>query len=847
AIQRWIQKVVHIPRHQTRMQQFLLKRTRERLLNEIAREQRIARSRAALPPVTGPGIVAAFYAPWQETGLNSLRKFAPQMTHVLPAWVHLNDDGRTLDFHDWDPAMVPHNLEVLEVARTNNLNIVPVFSNAQQSDFEPLRVHRFLQDPGAQNALIVQLRNWVLTNRFQGINVDFENLKDEDYALLDSFLARMKADFAPHHLIVSADIEATTPVDWKRISSICDFVVVMAYDEHGAGPTPGPIASMGWYRQVLQRAVRSVPREKLVIGLGNYGYDWMKGRDWADPLTYQQALVLAKEYRQETPDKVVDFDDDALNPTFWYVDENQKEHEVWLLDGVTAANQWMLAQSYGIRGVGVWVLGSTDPSIWKFLDRNKLTTPLNPGTLRTIEYPFDVEFDNGLGEISHVSQLPTRGERSLEVDPNTNLILDEVYRVFPTSYVISRTGYKEKQIALTIDDGPADPYTGQILDELKKYDVKATFFLIGENAERYPNLVKRIWAEGHEIGNHSYTHPNIGAIPEQRARFELNATQRVFQSIIHRSTLLFRPPYNADAEPSSAEEVIPVKLATSLNYVTVLEFLDPQDWNTEERQPDGSVHTRTAPEMLDTLLKQLEIEKGSCILLHDGGGDRTETVKLIPMLITELRKRGYTIVPVSSLMNSTRDAINPPVKSSDTLMLANDRVVFETMYLAELFLTVAFISAIVLGTVRVLFVTVLALIAKAKERRQQFDTSYQPPVSVVIAAFNEEKVISRTIEAVLVSNYPSLEVIVVDDGSADDTAGEVLRRFSDRTNVRVMRQENAGKAAALNRGIATATGEIIIALDADTIFRPDTIEKLVRRFSNPTVGAVAGNVKVGNR
>ncbi|MGZ7032501.1 MAG: glycosyltransferase, partial [Thermoanaerobaculia bacterium] len=292
---------------------------------------------------------------------------------------------------------------------------------------------------------------------------------------------------------------------------------------------------------------------------------------------------------------------------------------------------------------------------------------------------------------------------------------------------------------------------------------------------------------------------------------------------------------------------IPVKLATSLNYVTVLEFLDPQDWNTEERQPDGSVHTRTAPEMLDTLLKQLEIEKGSCILLHDGGGDRTETVKLIPMLITELRKRGYTIVPVSTLMNSTRDAINPPVKSSDTLMLANDRVVFETMYLAELFLTVAFISAIVLGTVRVLFVTVLALIAKAKERRQQFDTSYQPPVSVVIAAFNEEKVISRTIEAVLVSNYPSLEVIVVDDGSADDTAGEVLRRFSDRTNVRVMRQENAGKAAALNRGIATATGEIIIALDADTIFRPDTIEKLVRRFSNPTVGAVAGNVKVGNR
>ena len=837
-----------IPHRQTRMQQFLLKRSRDRFLSEVARERRAQAARMKPSLVNGPGIVAAFYAPWQETGFHSLHKFGKNMTHLLPAWVHLNSDGRTLDFHDWDPALVPQNIDVINEARANTLNILPVFSNAQQADFDADRVHTFLTNPRVQDEIIAQLRNWLLMNRFQGINVDFENLHDEDYALLAPFLQRMKTAFAPSHLAVSADLEASRPVNWKQISNICDFVVVMIYDEHASGAVPGPIASMDWYRKVLQRAVSNVPRAKLVIGLANYGYDWMQGRDWADPVTYQGALVLAKEYHPDVPtEKIVDFDADALNPTFSYVDDDGKDHEVWLLDAVTAANQWMLAQSYGLRGVAVWVLGSTDPALWNFIDRNKLRMPVNTAVLRTIEYPYDVEFVGDAGEISHVSATPTRGSRSLEVDQNTGLVLDEVYQKFPTSYVITRTGYKEKKIALTIDDGPADPYTADMLDELKALNVKATFFMIGENAERYPNLVKRIWREGHEIGNHTYTHPNIGAMPKERAILELNATQRVFQSILHRSTLLFRPPYNADAEPRNRDEVVPIEIASQLNYVTVLEFLDPQDWNTEERFPDGSIHHRTAQEMLNTLLTQLDTEKGNCVLMHDGGGDRTETVKLIGMLVPELRKRGYEFVTVSDLINSTRDAVNPPVTSADSLMLANDRIVFETMYLAEVFITIAFISAIVLGALRVLFVTVLALIARARERRLRFDDSYRPPVSVVIAAYNEGKVIARTIDAVLRNNYPDLEVIVVDDGSKDDTSGEALRIAAAASNVKLIRQENAGKAAALNNGIGAAKGEIIIALDADTIFKADTIEKLVRRFADANVGAVAGNVKVGNR
>ncbi|HEX9502238.1 MAG TPA: glycosyltransferase [Thermoanaerobaculia bacterium] len=846
-IRRAVKRSLRLPPHLTRLQLFAAKQERKKLLAQIQHDNQVYAARAAKPPIKGTNIVAAFYAPWLETGLHSLKANASHMTHLMPSWVHLQPGAKGLDFHDWDPAMVPHNNDVLKIARENNLNIMPVFSNAQMSDFDSERVHILLTDTKVQTDRILELRRWVLMNRFQGINVDLENIPDADYPLYLPFLRHMKTLFGQYNLGVSVDLEAGREMDWREASSICDFVVVMAYDEHGsATKAPGPIASIGWYRGVLDHAVRDIPADKLVIGLANYAYDWADNRDWADPMSYQSALFTAEKYHAgETPEQIVDFDDKNLNPTFEYEDDAGTHHVIWFLDAVTAANQWLLARNKGVRGIAVWVLGSTDPSIWEFIDRRTLNRPPNTKKLETVNVPYDVDFE-GEGEIAHVYSNPINGSRSLEIDPGTGLIVDESYHTFPKSYVITRSGYRPKMIALTIDDGPAPPYTDEMLDELKSAGVKATFFLIGQNAERYPSLVKRIWKEGHEIGNHSFTHPNIGAISERQARLELTATQRVLQSLLHRSTLLFRPPYNADAEPTSKEEVTPIQIASDMHYITVLEFIDPQDWNTQTVE-NGSVHHRTAEEMLQSVQQQLAMEHGSSILLHDGGGDRSETVRLIPLLVTELSKQGYKFVTVSELIGKTRDEVNPPVGNSDKLLLANDRIVFEAIYIFELFLSIAFVTAIVLGALRVFFVTVLALISTYKARRAKFDDAYRPAVSVVIAAFNEQKVISRTIRAVLSNRYEPLEIIVVDDGSSDGTSDEVIRDFADHPNVRLLTQPNGGKASALNRGIADATGEIIIALDADTIFGRHTIAYLVRHFVNDNVGAVAGNVKVGNR
>ena len=360
--------------------------------------------------------------------------------------------------------------------------------------------------------------------------------------------------------------------------------------------------------------------------------------------------------------------------------------------------------------------------------------------------------------------------------------------------------------------------------------MKAAFFVIGENAERHPDLVRREWREGHEIGNHTFTHPNMGAVGRERATMEMNATQRAIQGILGRSTILFRAPYNADAEPVSAEEVRPIQVASDLGYITVGELIDPQDWNLTQPGPGGNMVPRTSGDLVQSTLKQIKEVKGNAVLLHDGGGDRSRTVEALKSLIPELRKAGYSLVAVSELVGKPRDAVMPALRREDQLVVGVDRAFFETLFTFETVLRLAFIVAIFLGIGRVLLLVPMALLARLKGRRAVYDARYRPEVSVLIAAYNERPVISSTIQSVLSSEYLIKEVVVVDDGSKDGTTEEVQRAFAEEPRVKLLIQANAGKAAALNRAVAESSGEILVCLDADTQVGPKSVGLLARHF-----------------
>src|SRR5204863_2644985 len=283
------------------------------------------------------------------------------------------------------------------------------------------------------------------------------------------------------------------------------------------------------------------------------------------------------------------------------------------------------------------------------------------------------------------------------------------------------------------------------------------FFLVGTNAERYPKLVRRIVNEGHEIGNHTYYHPDLSECGPEHVRLELNATQLLLETITGRSTTLFRPPYSADTNPSQLDELIPLQIAEDLNYMVVMESIDPQDW---------------AKPGADTILQRVKQQRhdGSIILLHDAGGDRSQTVEALPKILDWLHTRGDSVVPLSTLLGTTRDDLMPRLQQDgQSLARIVSATGFRIYHTVEEFLWAFLIVATVLVVIRTLIVIWLAY-----RFRRLPKSEFARPVSVVIAAYNEGKVIASTLRALLRSDYKGeIEVIVSDDGSRDETAAEV--------------------------------------------------------------------------
>jgi peptidoglycan-N-acetylglucosamine deacetylase len=787
---------------------------------------------SSLRPRSDRPLAIGFYPSRVETSTEELsypdlKRIGSKLDWFVPAWLNLQGPNLALTQH-----LDKHALSA--IAETNpSMVILPMVQNASNATWDGQGLARLLADPERRHALLNGIVAFVGNNRFQGAVVDFEQLPQTAYPDLHSFLAELSAAFAPHGWI----IVVATPFDddswpYADYAKLIDYTLLMAYDEHDDTGDAGSIAGQSWFEENLDNRMRVLSPSRTIIGLGNYGLDWTEGQP-GSAMTFEDAAVAARDSQAQ-----IVFDDQTNNPHFSYMEDDNTKHDVWFLDAVTAYNQIHAADVYEPAGYALWKIGSEDPSIWSVVGRRYNATA--PAALRNIPTTQDVDFE-GQGEILRVEAQPTPGTRTVEVDKDTGDIDDETYTRLPTSYVIRQAGYSQTKLALTFDDGPDPEYTSEILDILKAKHVTATFFIIGENAEAYPGLVQRMLAEGQEVGNHTFTHPNLADTPDAAVGLELNATQRLFQALTGRSLRMFRPPYLGDAAPASEAEIEPVMIAQDLGYVTIGVGVDPVDWQL----PGAETMIRR---VLATIHSNNPDARGSMILLHDSGGDRSQTVAMLPGLIDKLRAQGYQLVPVSDLAGITREQANPRLPVTATLF--TDRLVFLTLSWLGTVLYYCFLAAIALGISRLVVLCSLALWNRHREAAQ-FDSpaslSVQRSVSVIIPAFNEEKVIGTTIERILASADVSVQVVVVDDGSRDQTADLVRKRFGSDRRVQLVSIPNGGKARALNVGLAHAQGEVVVALDADTQFERDTIARLARWFVDPHVGAVAGNAKVGNR
>jgi cellulose synthase/poly-beta-1,6-N-acetylglucosamine synthase-like glycosyltransferase len=317
---------------------------------------------------------------------------------------------------------------------------------------------------------------------------------------------------------------------------------------------------------------------------------------------------------------------------------------------------------------------------------------------------------------------------------------------------------------------------------------------------------------------------------------ELNSTQRLFDSRLGIHSLLFRPPYATDIEPETVDQVDPLVYTSAMGYYTIGMQIDPSDWS----RPGVDA-------IVKAVVTAAENHQGNIVLLHDSGGDRTETIAALPQIIEQLQAKGFEFVRVSNLIGKTPEEVNPVIhEEKDPFIFSNNTLFVAGRWLNWL-VYYLFLMGIFLGILRLLFMVTLAVIQKHQAKKRLVHQDFQPLVSVLIAAYNEEKVIGRTVRNLLNSTYKNFEVIIIDDGSQDGTFAHVQEHFGIERKIRMYRKENGGKSAALNFGLQKARGEVVIVLDADTLFDRQTIEKLIQPLADQQVGAVAGNAKVGNR
>jgi cellulose synthase/poly-beta-1,6-N-acetylglucosamine synthase-like glycosyltransferase/peptidoglycan/xylan/chitin deacetylase (PgdA/CDA1 family) len=398
--------------------------------------------------------------------------------------------------------------------------------------------------------------------------------------------------------------------------------------------------------------------------------------------------------------------------------------------------------------------------------------------------------------------------------------------------LVSRDISAGKAIALSFDDGPDPRWTPRIAATLRRLGVTATFFVVGSEVVRHPDIVRQLHRQGFELGNHTFTHADLSALPGWERRLQIGLTENALAGTVGLRARLVRPPYSSVPAAVTRRQAEALEQLARDGYDITLADFDGEDW----RRPGVDAIVSAATPQGST---------GGIVLLHDGGGDRSQTVDALERLVPELRARGFRFVTVSELAGLPRSQVELP---EGRWGRARGRMLIGTLAVARW--TTAGLGFVLVGVALLFVARVFLLFGFARRhvrlvRGRPPEEELAPAVSIVVPAFNEAVGIERAVRSLAASKYPAFEIVVVDDGSSDGT-GELVDRL-ELPGVSVMRQPNAGKPAALNRGIEESRHEIVVMVDADTVFEPTTLRNLVQPFRSSGVGAVSGNTKVGNR
>lgn len=769
-------------------------------------------------PMPLPANAVVAFMQDEPNSVASLERHVASIDVVIPDWFALAGPGCTLKEHIDEKSQ--------RVLGRSDVIVLPRLANNPGDVFQGPETSKFLADAAARACLIKALIPRLVALGAEGLNLDLEELRPEDSDSFLKFLVELRTALHAKSMRLAVDVPFSDPAfDYEYIGDVADAVMVMAYDQHYSESKPGPITSKKWLDESLAELLPRIPPDRVVIVLGNYGYDWTLSETPkpAEDLSFRATMDLAR-----VADAAPVFEEGIENVHFGYKDDAGETHEVWFEDALTLYNEAKSLESRGVTRIGLWRLGTEDETLWSFLGADG---PVGPDKLASVP-PVKSVGIYGEGEVYMIRGEPQSGSRDIVVAADGSIARAAYGRV-PSGFVVEKRGGKGKQIALTFDDGPDADNTGKLLDVLRDLKVSAAFFVVGEQAVTEPELVVREAEEGHLVGNHSYSHPHLESLTPREAAAELAKTQRLIEGLTNHRSALFRAPFIADIDLEEQPDLAVLRIALQHNYLYVGANVDPADWKAP-----------SADAIVSKVISDVTTNVGKIIVCHDGGGDRSKTIAAVARFVPELRKRGYEFVSLDKLLGIGRDELAAAVPPSERILSASDAAMAYARGWGWTALAVLFFVCTVLSILRILFLGTLTLSDLRKKAPEK--PGFEPLVTVVVPAFNEAKVILSTLRSLLSSKYKNLEIVVVDDGSTDDTVAIVTAFIREDPRVRIVSQANAGKAAAANRALAEARGEIVVAVDADTVVSPEAIPKMVAHFASPDVTAVCGNVEVGN-
>ncbi|MDJ0631022.1 MAG: glycosyltransferase [Rhodobacter sp.] len=604
----------------------------------------------------------------------------------------------------------------------------------------------------------------------------------------------------------------------EAISELVDRAVVLGFRAPIAPSEP--VAPQGWLESQLPPVRTQLAPDRTSFALATFGEVWTSGARLPERVSFAEAMLRARAYGGETG-----FSADPGNTVIRYLDDRRRINQIWLADSVSFYNARQVVQG---APVVLWPLGYEDPAIWSLLGplddsdrvRMAIEAPISFGNHAVVE---------GSGPFSSIITAAVPGQRRIEL--SASRIRSQSFQSIPSPHRIEYFGDDGRpgRLALTFQGLGAPWAIKELLTILERRELKATFFVSTRDLLDHRETIPLLIAAGHMIGTQTEPRPSSFMLSRVWTSIRNNMAQHYLAHEYGYRTVFVQNPARHGQLPGDKTVLDQLQGLQAEGYLPV---------NSSLAAPFG----RFDPEAFLARVNETAVVQPANVMRFDFSRQNDqETISLLPTILDSMTRAGFRIEPLEHMAGlEPNDALH--VAAPDRLR--RDEVTYSAIRFGWIGIQN---TILLLALVVALRSPIYLSLAFLRREKYPFDEAYTPPVSVIIPAYNEAKVIESSVRSVLASDYPRLEVVVIDDGSIDETAAVVVDRFRAERRVSLWSEENHGKWFAENLGMGVSKSPIFVIVDADTLIDPGAISHLVQPFKDERVGAVAGTVEIGNR